>query len=419
MGSSIGPNKSKDGLIFSVDPDSYKRGYSKYGTEGTNNNHRGIKNILDANSSVSLANTSPLIDGVTYYTLYALTYPESSQSPASREGITPGFENTSATKTYDAGRDMNYYVFDEDTNSWLADSYFNGETLNGHCYDTYGNSGTEHPIFQADFDNIKNKYPNATHIVIGSHAAENNVSDADTKSRLESIGLPSDHTSGTRWEYILVGKIGKPWTHQYVRENVSSAVANMVIGLPLEGKQGALRFDGTDDYITFGTTPTELQGNSTFTVEGVFKTNGTIIQDGLWGIGGGASLQGICSWNYILNNEIGIDLWGTTTFGTGQTYSDTDWKHIVWTYNGTSFTTSNISIFINGTKYTGGDLITRRGGSGTPNINTSGITLGRIHSTTNSYYANGSIGNFRVYNRILGDNEVKQNFNAYRKRFNL
>jgi hypothetical protein len=419
MATAGGPKISRDGLVFAIDSDSNVRGFTKYGTSGTNNNHRAIRNLVDRSSTFSTANTSQLTGGITYYTLYGITYPEGSYSPANRQGITLGFENITSAKLYDMSRDLGYFVFDENTNTWVADSYFNGERINGHCYDTYDGQPSQHATFQADFDNIKNAFPNATHIVIGSHAAENNVSDSATKSRLESIGLPSDHTSGTRWEYVLAGKIGKPWTHHYVRENVSSAVANMVIGLPLEGKGGALTFDGTDDYISFGTTPTELQGNPTFTVEGVFKRNGTIIEDGFWGIGGAIPLQGICSWNYILYNEIGIDLWGTSTYGTGQTYSDTEWKHIVWTYNGTSFTTSNISIFVNGTKYTGGNLITRRGGSGTPNINTAGIVLGKIHSGTNNYNANGNIANFKVYNRVLSDNEVQQNYNAYKNRFNL
>jgi len=416
MATAGGPKIINDGLIVCVDSDSYSRGFTKHGTSGTNNSYRAIKDLVTGDTH-SLANTSNL-SGVTYYTLYALTYPESSQSPASRDGITPGFNNTSATKTYYCSRDLNYFVFDEDTNTWVADSYFNGERINGHCYDTYDGTPSQHPTFQQDFDTITSAFPNATHIVIGSHAAENNVSQTETKIRLEKIGLPSDHTSGTRWEYILMGKIGKPWTHQYVRENVSTAVAHMNIGLPLEGKQGALVFDGTDDYLTLGTTtPSELQGNPSFTVEGLFKRNGTINQDGLWGIGGGTSLQGICSWNYLLNNEIGIDLWGTSTYGTGQTYSDTEFKHIVWTYTGGgSFTTSTCAIFVNGVKYTGNDLITRRGGSGTPNINSSGITLGKIHATTNNYQANGEIQCFKIYNRVLTDQEIKQNFNAHRKR---
>jgi hypothetical protein len=419
MATAGGPNIERDGLVFAIDSDSNVRGYTKYGTSGTNNNHRAIRNLVDRTSTYSLANTSQLTGGVTYYTLYGLTYPESSQTPASRHGVTPGFENTTAAQTYQASRDLNYYVFDENTNTWVPDSYFNGERINGHCYDTYDGEPAQHVTFQSDYDNIKNAFPNATHIVIGSHASENIDNNADTVTRLKEIGLPDDAVGLGRVEFVLVGKVNKPWTHHYVRENVSSAVANMVVGLPLEGLGGALTFDGTDDYMSFGTTPASLQGNPSFTVEGVFKRNGTIIQDGLWGIGGGTSLQGICSWNYILNNEIGIDLWGTSTYGTGQTYSDTEWKHIVWTYNGSSFTTSNISIFVNGTKYTGGNLITRRGGSGTPNINTSGIVLGKIHSGTNNYNANGSIANFKVYDRVISDQEVEQNYNAYKNRFNI
>ena len=419
MGVAGGPKISRDGLIFAIDSDSNVRGFTKYGTSGTNNNHRAIRNLVDRSSTFSTANTSQLTGGITYYTLYGITYPESSYSPASRQGITLGFENITSAKLYDMSRDLGYFVFDENTNTWVADSYFNGERINGHCYDTYDGAPAQHATFQADYDNIKNTFPNATHIIIGSHASENIDNNADTVTRLKEIGFPDDAVGLGRVEFVLAGKVNKPWTHHYVRENVSSAVANMVIGLPLEGKGGALTFDGTDDYITTTTTPSSIQGNPTLSVEGVFKRNGNILQQGFWGIGGGTALQGICSWNYILTNEIGIDLWSTSTYGTGQIYSDTEWKHIVWTYNGSSFTTSNICIYINGVKYTGGSLITRRGGSGTPNINNTGITLGRINSGINAYQVNGSIANFKVYSRVLSDSEVQQNYNAYKNRFNL
>jgi hypothetical protein len=93
MGAAGGPNIEREGLIFAIDSDSNVRGFTKYGTSGTNNNHRAIRNLVDRSSSFSTANTSQLTGGVTYYTLYGLTYPEGSQTPASRDGVTPGFEN--------------------------------------------------------------------------------------------------------------------------------------------------------------------------------------------------------------------------------------------------------------------------------------------------------------------------------------
>lgn len=169
-----------------------------------------------------------------WFTLYALTYPENTQTPASRDGITPGFDNITGSKLYTASRDLNYYVFDEDNNSWVPDSYFNGERNYGHCYDTYDGQPNQHATFQADYDNIKATFPNATHIVIGSHAAENNDNNSSTLARLQELGLPADHIGTSRPEYILVGKPNRPELTMYVRENVSSNVAHLNVQLPLE-----------------------------------------------------------------------------------------------------------------------------------------------------------------------------------------
>ena len=404
MGVAGGPNIVRDGLVFAIDSDSNVRGFTKYGTSGTNNNHRAIRNLVDRSSTFSTTNTSQLTGGVAYYTLYGLTYPESSQTPASRDGVTPGFENTTAAKTYAASRDLNYYVFDEDTNTWVADSYFNGERISGHCYDTYDGEPSQHATFQADFDNIKNTFPNATHIVIGSHAAENNVSDSATKSRLESIGLPSDHTSGTRWEYVLVGKIGKPWTHHYVRENVSSAVANMVIGLPLEGKGGALTFDGTDDYIAV----TNLLASESIGA-------GTQLTISLWlncdqygdrmpFSTGQSGDDRIYYWTQNSLNTWRVGNYTSTT-GHGSLPSVGNWFNTVLVIDGT-----NITVYLNGQEdYTG---------SYTGFTTEHYATFGR-HGATSSYYYDGKIANAKIYNRALTAQEVQQNYKAYKNRFNL
>jgi len=118
-------------------------------------------------------------------------------------------------------------------------------------------------------------------------------------------------------------------------------------------------------------------------------------------------------------NEITIDLWANTTYTTNQTYSLTEWKHCVWTYNGTTFTDSNIVIYINTIAYTGVNLSTLRLGSVTPNINSNGIVLGRAGRNTSSYYGKPIISNLRIYDRVLSSTEVLQNYNALKKRFKL
>lgn len=186
------------------------------------------------------------------------------------------------------------------------------------------------------------------------------------------------------------------------------------------GNNGSFVFDGVNDYADIGTqTPNSLTGNKAFSVCGWFKRNGDWSGGATWGIGGNNTLQGINSFNSNKINEITIDLWGTSTYTTNQTYSLNEWKYIVWTYNGTSFTTSNIIIYINLVPYTGNGLSTLRGGSGTPNINTNGVVLGRAGRLTNQYYGKPNIAYFSIYSKVLTELEITQNYNATKGRFGL
>jgi hypothetical protein len=278
--------------------------------------------------------------------------------------------------------------------------------VNGH-FDTYDGQPSQHATFQADFDNIKNAFPNATHIVIGSHAAENNVSDSATKSRLESIGLPSDHTSGTRWEYVLAGKIGKPWTHHYVRENVSSAVANMVIGLPLEGKGGALTFDGTDDTISINSySAIELVDN--VSIEYIYKRLSTDpVLDVI------ANKYHSTGWELFCRTNNTFALAGRNGDGTyystsnaAYTIQNNIYYHLVAMKEGLSW-----RLYVNGVLYA--YLTANSVGTWS---NTGVLQIGGEGS---GYYPNMELPVLKIYNKVLSTQEVQQNYNAYKNRFNL
>lgn len=186
-------------------------------------------------------------------------------------------------------------------------------------------------------------------------------------------------------------------------------------------KGGNISFDGIDDYMsTTYPTPTSLQGDPDFTVCGWFKKNGDWTQGATWGIGGGTgqSLKGINSFNYNNQNDIALDLWGTSTYSTGEKYTD-DWKFVAWRKKAGPFTTSNISIHVNETQYTGGGLTILRGGSGTPNINSNGIVLGRAGINPTDYHSKINIAQFIIYDRMLSPTEVIQNYNALKSRFDI
>lgn len=196
-----------------------------------------------------------------------------------------------------------------------------------------------------------------------------------------------------------------------------------LINVPQYGADfgGYLTFDGVNDYLTTGTTPTGLTGNPSFTAMGWFRRKANFSSRGMWGIGGNASLQGINNWNSTATNAIAIDLWGTSTFSTGQTFPLNEWIFVAWQKVTGAFSRANITIWVNDTPYTGTQMSILRGGeTSTPNINNQGLVLGTINSTLFSTYpVNFDVANFQVYTRVLTPNEIIQNFNATRSRFGV
>jgi len=208
--------------------------------------------------------------------------------------------------------------------------------------------------------------------------------------------------------------VGTTWTDLSRGGNTGTLINGPTFD---SGNGGSIVFDGVNDYTSINTI-LSLQGNSPFSVSGWFKRNGDWSNGATWGIGGGSSTTGINSWNSGNTNQITIDLWGTTTYTTNQTYSLTEWKHVVWVYSGPSFTTSNIIIYINSIPYTGANLTSLRGSTGTPAI-AGGVVIGRADVISNQYYGKPTISNFLIYNRALTSQEIQQNFNATRTRFGI
>ncbi len=90
-------------------------------------------------------------------------------------------------------------------------------------------------------------------------------------------------------------------------------------------------------YYHTATTPDTLEGDSNFTLCGVFRRTGAFSSKGCWGIGGDIAAAGICSWNNTATSQITIDLWGTSTFTTGQTYPENEWCFAAWTKTAGAF----------------------------------------------------------------------------------
>lgn len=392
MGTATGANIVRDGLVFAIDSYSPIRGKGSFANSGD----RKIIDLVHSNEyDIGTMATST---GGNPFTMIGITYPESSYSPASRQGITSGYNNTTSGKLYSMSRDMGYFVYLEDSETWLASSYFNGERTSGHCYDTYDGQPDQHLKFQQDFNKINSEFPDALHVIIGSHAAENNDNDSTTLAILQSIGLPSSHIGVTRPEYVLLGKIGKPHTHHYIRENISTAYAKMNIHLPIEGKSGAFIYDGTDDYFTIaGSSNTAFGQNGS--IEMVLKPTNSTGNNRLWCVNNNTTSIDA----YLNGSTYNVYMHGGGV-GTTTPLISNQYNHIVATY-----TNGTLQIYINGepgtmTGTTTGYSITN---SGT-------LYIGSYNNGGYNLYGNISL--FKIYNRGITSAEVKRNYNAYKNR---
>jgi len=412
-----GPKIVEDGLVFCIDAAS-NRSMGKAGCMGFTSAPQLINNLVNTADTITSTSTLKLAN-LTYYTIYAITYPEGNYSPANRDGITPGFNDTSSGKIYDWTRDLNYAVWDNDTNSWVADSYFNGERANGHCYDTLdgvdANSVSEHTNFQNDYYNIVANYPNATHIIVGSHAADNNDANSTTLAILQDLGGPSSWPGG-RPEYILVGKPGLGADNAYVwqYENNNNQVAHANVGLPIVGDKDAggnyIQFNGSTEWIeTADLSSLDLSGDKTLAMWVYLGADSS----GCGFAGKAHSTEKGMALAYGWNSQ-GFQNIAWNSRNAPQLSKDTNRDVQKWVY--LAGTQDGSTRYIYAVDAQGTRSASDSGGGTHSWSNQHGLNIGRVASGSNA--PNGTrVAAVSVYNKALSSTEILQNYNATKSRF--
>lgn len=421
-----GPNIATSGLVFAMDTAS-PGSISGLGCTGFNNAPQLIKNLVSRSQSITSHNGVRLAN-MNFYTAFAIDYPESSfgGDAASRQGITPGYDVRSGGKTYDASRALHLWVWNEDTQAWVPDSYFTGWALSGHCYDSYVGTA-EVDKWVADYNKIKLAFPNCTYIVAGSH--RDSYHTAAQYAILKDLGAPSNVDSIINFsspEWILVGRpgLGAGNAYGWAFQNYSTNpdyVAHLNFGLPAFGNNDSLNFDGTNDYVEISSF--NFDSTNEFTLEAFVKFNSvsgsqSIIKkntsnDG-WPIfqmnTSGANLQG-----YYSSPVYGQCLEGAYT--TNNPLTTGVWYHIAFSKGTAGYT--SMKLHINGvsvgyTNYLYGSHINSIANSSKP------VHIGRnFDDGTWVSPLNGNLANVKCYNRQLTDAEIAQNFNAQRSRFGI
>ena len=174
-------------------------------------------------------------------------------------------------------------------------------------------------------------------------------------------------------------------------------------------------FDGSGDYIE-SLNITSISGNQTMSSSVWVKFNSWIntsvdmvfsLGDRTGGNGKEYALAAYHSGTAASTNGLYVSIYGYNAI-TSKVIPDLNrWYHFVTTHNG-----SNHQIFINGV------LVTSSVSNGDVNLPTSGcdLVLGGDTASTRAQLMNGSIANFRLFNRALTSDEVWQLY-AYQKEY--
>ena len=166
-------------------------------------------------------------------------------------------------------------------------------------------------------------------------------------------------------------------------------------------------FDGTDDYLT--PFDLNLEGMGSSTLEAVIYMNNLSGTHNSYSIFGGIATGNRHGYHEIRNSGSG---WKMTYWTSSNSWryantslSSNTWYHVVWVWDGL-----NLTWYLNGDQ------------DGTYTFSTfSPYSLGvkNIGSFPNERYMNGNISVAKIYNRALTLEEVKQNYNAYKNRFDI
>lgn len=413
MPTHAGPNSRVDSsLVFCSDTYDGRNGVSPLGCGGFNGSTQYVKDLVT--NSTALLENSVRVDGRQYFTIFAIDYPESSYggSAASRDGITPGFNVTSGTITGPFGRSFNYYVWNEDTQDWIADSYFNGLRENGHCYDLYDVNvdDTEWAQFLEDYGAITGSFPNATHILAGSH--RDRYHPADKLTLLKDLGAPSniDSLLDSAPEYILIGKpgLGEGNGYGWSFENYTTdptRVAHLNVGLPIF-KGGPLILDGTDDVVTFlaeDTTDCDFTTGD-FSIEFVAKQDPTVTRSNARILARGAF--NTVGWEVFLDtNNTALRLYDGNTNEFSYFTTTSTRNHYLYTRQG-----SIVTLYLNGIQVKQSTLDV------TVVSSSNNLVIGG-RSNASDYRYGGDVSMVKIYNKALNSQEALQNYNLVKNRY--
>jgi len=168
-----------------------------------------------------------------------------------------------------------------------------------------------------------------------------------------------------------------------------------------ENSGGAWDFDGSNDYISFGTQAFQYQHDDAFSLEVWINPEA---------VSGFKHLIGVTYASYRLahsGTSLSFRLDANNLIAAGGTLETGKWTHVIATYNPT---TKTAKVYQNGTQVASSTDLTA-------DWTSQGTDFRLASSPGENYYFDGKIAIGRVYNKTLSAGEVLQNYNAQKARF--
>ena len=166
---------------------------------------------------------------------------------------------------------------------------------------------------------------------------------------------------------------------------------------------GSIVFDGIDDYSTIPSSPSWAIGTNGTLEMVIYRAASITTNHRLWCVTNNSSNLDA----YLDNATGGVYMHGGV-IGTNAQPPLNQYLHVLVTYN-----SGTIAMYYNGISQT------LSGTSTGYNITGTGTLFIAQFYAGGSYYFNGRIPSFKIYNRALSATEILQNYNATKSRFGL
>jgi len=211
-------------------------------------------------------------------------------------------------------------------------------------------------------------------------------------------------------------KSGTTWSD--LKGSIDGTLTNMDVSNYSDEKRGTFNFDGASDYINlnnnFSTivSPSLPATWSSYVYLNASNSNQTIIGSA-WANGG--FLMRTTGTSHAPANRIRFIYFTNGSNGTGFDSADSyssGWYNFVGVYNGAGLSYNNFKYYLNGYQ-----AATTNPTFGNPNaVPNRNFAIGGVPAESTAWWS-GKISLINIYNRVLTDEEILQNYNALKGRF--